>query len=69
MTEPIDILKQLRKLRRDLELSQEAVSACAGLAGSGHVSQLEKGHRMPSLLTLTKWAGVFGYEVKLVPKE
>ncbi len=69
MTEPVVILKQLRKMRRDLELSQEAVSASAGLAGSSHISQLEQGRRMPSLMTLTKWAGVFGYEVALVLKE
>lgn len=64
-----DIIKELRKLRRDQELSQDAVSAAAGMGGSGHISQLEKGKRTPSLPTLTRWADALGYELTLRAKE
>ena len=62
-----DIIKQLRKIRRDQELSQEAVEAVAAL-GDGHISQLERGKRTPNLITLTSWANALGYEVALQKK-
>lgn len=63
-----DIIKQLRKIRRDQELSQDAVEAVAAL-GDGHISQLERGRRTPNLNTLTSWADALGYQIVLRPKE
>lgn len=63
-----DLIKQLRKIRRDQELSQEAVAAAAAL-DKGHISQLEVGRRVPNLSTLTSWANALGYELTLRPKE
>jgi transcriptional regulator with XRE-family HTH domain len=63
-----DIVKQLRKIRRDQEISQDALAAAAGMA-KGHISGLERGQRNPALTTLTNWAGALGYEIVLRPKE
>lgn len=63
-----DIIKQLRKIRRDQELSQDAVEAIAAL-GDGHISQLERGKRTPNLNTLCSWANALGQEIVLKAKE
>jgi transcriptional regulator with XRE-family HTH domain len=63
-----DIIKQLRKIRRDKELHQEAVAAAAGLC-QNHISQLEVGRRTPTLPTLNLWANALGYEVVLQEKK
>lgn len=68
MSDIKDIAKQLRKARRDLELSQDAVSAMAGMPQRGHISALERGIRIPRLDTMTKWADALGYEIALVEK-
>lgn len=63
-----DIVKQLRKIRRDKELDQQEVAAIAGLY-QNHISQLETGRRVPTLQTLNLWANALGYELTLRPKE
>jgi transcriptional regulator with XRE-family HTH domain len=68
VTDIKDIRRQLRKIRRDQELSQDAVSAMAGMPQRGHISQLERGVRIPRFDTMTKWADALGYEIALVEK-
>lgn len=63
-----DIVKQLRKIRRDKELDQQEVAAIAGLY-QNHISQLETGRKSPTLQTLNLWANALGYELTLRPKE
>lgn len=63
-----DIVKQLRKIRREQELDQSEVAALAGLYPN-HISQLETGRRAPTLPTLSMWANALGYELTLRPKE
>ena len=64
-----EIVKQLRKIRQEKEISQEAVAAVLHNNSHGYVSLLENGRRSPKLYTLTKWADVLGYELVLRPKE
>jgi transcriptional regulator with XRE-family HTH domain len=63
-----DLIKELRKIRRDKELSQEAVAAHCDIFRN-HISQLETGRRMPNLRTLSKWADALGCEIVVRPKE
>jgi transcriptional regulator with XRE-family HTH domain len=64
-----DIAKQLRKIRREKELSQESLSAIMGLSDGGYVSQWELGRRNPTLSTLHNWADALGYRLTLEPKD
>ena len=63
-----DIIKQLRKIRREREIGQQDLSMTAGLC-QNHISQLETGRRKPTLPTLNQWANALGYEVVLRVKE
>jgi transcriptional regulator with XRE-family HTH domain len=45
----------LRRIRRERDLSQEALAASAGLARN-HVSELERARRDPSLATIVQLA-------------
>jgi transcriptional regulator with XRE-family HTH domain len=63
-----DIIKQLRKIRRDREIGQQDLAADAGLY-QNHISQLECGRRSPTLVTLNQWANALGYEVTLRPNQ
>jgi transcriptional regulator with XRE-family HTH domain len=49
----------LRRVRRDHDLSQEALAARAGLARN-HVSELERARRDPSLATIVQLADALG---------
>lgn len=49
----------LRRVRREHDLSQEALAATAGLARN-HVSELERARRDPSLATLVQLADALG---------
>jgi transcriptional regulator with XRE-family HTH domain len=49
----------LRRLRRERDLSQEALAAQARLAPQ-HVSELERGRKEPRLSTLVQLADAFG---------
>lgn len=50
---------RLRELRRKHKLTQVQVSELSGLA-QNHISELEHGERMPSLVTLLKLAAAIG---------
>lgn len=63
-----DIPKQLRKIRREMEMSQDAVCACMWTSAPGWIANLEKGKISPTLATLTKWADALGHEIILKPK-
>lgn len=63
-----DIIKQLRKIRREREISQQDLAATAGLA-QNHISYLETGRVKPTLPSLNQWANALGYELALKVKE
>jgi transcriptional regulator with XRE-family HTH domain len=65
------IAKELRKIRRGLEISQDSVMAMLGNESHGYISQLERGKREPKLSTLQQWANVLGYQIEVTvrPKE
>jgi transcriptional regulator with XRE-family HTH domain len=50
---------RLRELRRKRKLTQVQVAEHSGLA-QNHISELEKGVRMPSLVTILKLAAAIG---------
>ncbi|MCI0430936.1 MAG: helix-turn-helix domain-containing protein [Rhodospirillales bacterium] len=51
----------MRKLRRDQDLSQEALGARADL-DRNYVSGVERGERNPSLVNICRLAGALGVE-------
>ena len=63
-----DIIKQLRKIRRDREIAQQDLAATAGLA-QNQISYFETGRTKPTLSTLTLWVDALGYELVLVEKK
>jgi transcriptional regulator with XRE-family HTH domain len=63
-----DIIKQLRKIRREREMAQQDLAAIAGLA-QNQISYFETGRTKPTLPTLTLWASALGYDLALVPKQ
>jgi transcriptional regulator with XRE-family HTH domain len=65
------IAKELRKIRRGLEISQDSVMAMMGNESHGYISQLEHGKREAKLSTLQQWANVLGYQIEVTvrPKE
>jgi transcriptional regulator with XRE-family HTH domain len=64
-----DIVKQLRKIRRDKEVSQDSIAAIMGKGTYGYLSQCETGRRNPTLSTLCKWVDALGYEIVLREKQ
>jgi transcriptional regulator with XRE-family HTH domain len=64
-----DIRQQLRKIRREKEISQDCIAAIMGKSTVGYVSLLESGKRNPTLSTLTSWVDALGYRLTLEPKE
>ncbi|HMJ02307.1 MAG TPA: helix-turn-helix transcriptional regulator [Conexibacter sp.] len=52
----------LRRIRRERDLSQEALARAAGLAPN-HVSELERAKRDPRLTTLVQLADALGMPV------
>jgi transcriptional regulator with XRE-family HTH domain len=64
-----DIRQQLRKIRREKEISQDCVAAIMGKSTVGYVSLLESGKRNPTLSTLSSWVDALGYRLTLEPKE
>lgn len=65
------IPKRLRKIRRDLEMSQDNIAAIMGKEFHGYISQLERGLKEPRLSTLQSWANALGHEIHITlrPKE
>lgn len=51
--------ERLREVRRNHRMTQVQVSERSGLA-QNHISELEHGERMPSLITLLKLAAAIG---------
>ena len=62
------ILSQLRKIRRDKELSQEYVSKRAGYLRI-QLCLYETGGREPRFQAVHDWAEALGYELVLRPKK
>jgi transcriptional regulator with XRE-family HTH domain len=52
----------LRRIRRERDLSQEALADMAGIARN-HMSELERGRREPRLATLVRLADALGMGV------
>jgi transcriptional regulator with XRE-family HTH domain len=65
-----DIIKQLRKIREEQGLSQDAVSMALGHAGNkgSYISQVERGKYSPGMAVVMTWADALGYELVLVKK-
>ena len=55
--------KRLRKLRRNMELTQEQLADQVGVS-LNFIGQLERGENSPSLETIQKLAEVLGVPVK-----
>jgi transcriptional regulator with XRE-family HTH domain len=58
----MNIGKRLRELREARGLSQRGFGQRSGLARC-YVSQVENGHKIPTLRTLEKWAEALGIEL------
>lgn len=65
---PSDILTSLVDIRKANNLSQEEVAANLGLNSQSGFSRMERGVHSPTLVTLTNWADVLGYELTLKKK-
>jgi transcriptional regulator with XRE-family HTH domain len=64
-----DIVKQLRKIRQEQKLSQDAISILGGICSKGYVAKIESGYRDPQLRTVQRYADALGYKLVLEPKE
>ena len=62
------LLAELRTIRLEQKLSQDAVACSLGYNATSAISNWESGNRAPSLGNLTKWADALGYELKLEKK-
>ena len=59
------IPKKLRKIRRELEISQDSVMAIMGKECHGYISQLERGRKVPTIATLQSWANALDHEIEI----
>jgi transcriptional regulator with XRE-family HTH domain len=64
-----DIIDQLRKIRMDRGLSQDALSYLSGISSAHYVCRMETGERNPRLEMVARWADALGYRLTLEPKE
>jgi transcriptional regulator with XRE-family HTH domain len=62
------IRKQLRKARRDLEMSQQELADRVGVTRA-HISNIEHGKTVPTVETLEKIANALGITVEIGSKE
>jgi transcriptional regulator with XRE-family HTH domain len=68
---PHEIVVELRKIREQSRISQDAVGAALGKT-QAHISNYERGHpryQSPRICTLDEWADTLGYEIVLRAKE
>jgi Helix-turn-helix. len=64
-----DIVKQLKSIRLQQNLSQDAVCILGGFSNAQYLSMIERLARNPSITVLEKYAGALGYDLVLSPKE
>jgi transcriptional regulator with XRE-family HTH domain len=57
--------RRLRRLRRDRDLSQEALAHMAGLDRT-YVSGVERGERNPTLVNVCRLAGALGVDLAVL---
>ena len=68
MTRAHRILAELRRIRQESRICQEAIGEALGLT-RGDVSQYELGRIRPRVDLVAKWAEQLGYEVVLMRKD
>lgn len=69
MNQPLHpIVRQLRRRRIDLGMSQKRVGEICGVTPSC-VTDWESGRRLPNLLTVQKWANSLDMAVMVMPME
>jgi transcriptional regulator with XRE-family HTH domain len=68
VSDPEHIGPALADMRAMTKLSRRQVAEAVGMHEAQY-GQYELGHRAPSLTTLVKLLGVFGYRIALVPLE
>lgn len=61
------LIIELRKIRRDNEMSQDAVASAIGVWPS-QISQYESGARLPKFSIMGKWAATLGRDLVLQKK-
>jgi transcriptional regulator with XRE-family HTH domain len=64
-----DIIDQLRKIRMEQGLSQDALSYLSGISSPHYVCKMERGIRNPRIEMVARWADALGYRLSLEPKE
>jgi transcriptional regulator with XRE-family HTH domain len=67
MPDPHPIVKELRRIRIESNLSQVELACDMGV-GQNVLSFREMGRVSPQLRTLSEWADALGYEITLKPK-
>ena len=67
MTKPHDILIDLRKIRQESRISQDAVAAATNTA-QHRISYYETGRVLPRVELISAWADFLGYKLVLQPK-
>ena len=61
-SQPIPLARAIRQLRRERELSQEALAAAAGMHPK-HLSEIERGNKDPRATTVARLAEALGVTV------
>ena len=67
---PHDIIIELREIRKESRISQDAIGAALG-KHRNHISAYESGYpgyQSPRICTLEAWADTLGYEIILRAK-
>jgi transcriptional regulator with XRE-family HTH domain len=64
---PHNLIADLRKIRQDSRISQDAIGAALG-SPRNVITEWELGQHSPKISTLSAWADALGYEIVLQPK-
>lgn len=64
-----ELIDKATELRRKTLLSQKQVAEQLGLNSHGTVTQMEQGRGTPRLETFLRILSVYGYTLKIVPKD